>query len=67
MDKISSCCFTGHRKLPANRMQGIRENLNYQIEKLITEGVTHFISGGALGFDQIAASEIIGKKQKRAP
>ncbi len=33
------------------------------MENLINEGVTNFISGGALGFDQLAASLIISKKE----
>lgn len=58
-----TCCFTGHRKLPQNKIEKIILNLNREIENLIAHGVTDFISGGALGFDQIAASMIITKKE----
>ena len=57
------CCLTGHRKLPANRMQSILINLDREIENLITRGVTDFISGGAIGFDLIAAALIVAKKE----
>lgn len=58
--KKFTCCFTGHRNLPAGKIVKI---LDREIENLIDKGVTHFISGGALGFDQIAASLIIYKKE----
>ena len=38
-------------------------NLDREIDNLISQGVTDFVSGGALGFDQIAASLIIAKKE----
>ena len=38
-------------------------NLDREINNLISQGVTDFVSGGALGFDQIAASLIIAKKE----
>lgn len=59
----NTCCFTGHRHLPANKIEKIVINLDREIEKLIAEGVTDFISGGAIGFDQIAASLIVAKKE----
>ena len=61
--KNKTCCFTGHRKLPAKKMQSIIFKLNSEVERLIQEGVTTFISGGALGFDQVAASLIAAKKE----
>lgn len=59
----SSCCFTGHRHLPANKIEKIVTSLDREIENLIAKGVTDFISGGAVGFDQIAASLIVAKKE----
>ncbi|MDK2812886.1 MAG: hypothetical protein PWQ08_141 [Clostridiales bacterium] len=61
--KEHTCCFTGHRKLPKAKIEQIVINLDYEIETLIQKGVTTFISGGALGFDQIAASLVIAKKE----
>ena len=58
-----TCCFTGHRKLPAKKINTIVFKLNEAVERLIQEGVTNFLCGGALGFDQIAASLIIAKKE----
>ena len=61
--KLNTCCFTGHRQLPRYKTEEIIVRLDFEIEKLINQGVTEFISGGALGFDQIAASLIVAKKE----
>ena len=58
MDK--TCCFSGHRKMS---QQNIGQDLENAIEYLITEeGVKTFISGGALGFDTLAAFSVISKR-----
>lgn len=62
-EQKKTCCFTGHRKLPANKIQNILINLDREIEALIASGITDFVSGGALGFDQTAASLILVKKE----
>lgn len=59
----NTCCFTGHRKLPSDTVEKIILNLDREVENLIAKGITDFISGGALGFDQIAASLIVAKKE----
>lgn len=61
--KENTCCFSGHRRLPKDKLHGIILRLDRKIDDLIGQGVTDFISGGALGFDQIAASLIIAKKE----
>lgn len=61
--KSQTACFTGHRRLPAEKIDAILSGLNETVESLIAAGVTDFISGGALGFDQIAAALIISKRQ----
>ena len=60
---IDTCCFTGHRRLPAKKIQNILVRLDREIEILIAQGVTDFISGGAIGFDLMAASLIVAKKE----
>lgn len=63
-NKNRTCCFTGHRKLPTDRLESIIQRLNNEVDALIGRGVTDFISGGALGFDQLAAALIVAKKEK---
>ncbi len=62
-DKSHTCCFTDHRRLPKDKIEHMLLRLNQEVDNLISQGVTDFISGGALGFDQIAASLIIAKKE----
>lgn len=61
--KESTCCFTGHRQLPMDKIEHILRRLNDEIDRLIGEGVTTYLSGGALGFDQMAAALIAAKKE----
>ena len=61
--KRQTCCFTGHRRLPQEEIESIVKRLDITINGLIGKGVTDFISGGAIGFDLIAASLIIAKKE----
>ncbi|RYD05756.1 hypothetical protein N752_07635 [Desulforamulus aquiferis] len=63
MNKLNTCCFTGHRKLPKEKIEHIIKRLNHEIDNLISKGVTNFISGGSFGFEQVAASLIIAKKE----
>lgn len=65
MDKSLACCFSGHRKLPESKISHVVARLNKEIDVLIEQGITDFISGGALGFDQVAASVIVAKKEMR--
>ena len=57
--KENCCCFTGHRKVYQNEMIEVVYRLGDEIEGLIDIGVNNFISGGALGFDTIAALSVI--------
>lgn len=63
MEKGKTVCFTGHRKVPKDDLARIQERLWEEIEKLVLKGMTWFVSGGALGFDTLAASTVIGLKQ----
>lgn len=65
--KSNTCCFTGHRRLPKDNIEQIIKKLNQEVDWLIAQGVTNFISGGAIGFDQLAASLIIAKKETGQP
>ena len=59
MEKIRACFFTGHRRLPAARVDEIKNLIWDEAERLINDyDVRYFISGGALGFDTIAAETV---------
>ncbi len=57
--EIKTCCFTGHRYLLKNQIPTIEAKVTEKIKKLIMQGTTHFITGGAIGFDTIAAQKIL--------
>lgn len=54
-----TCFFTGHRIIRNEHKDILDAKLNDKIQYLITLGVTHFITGGALGFDTMAAKAVI--------
>ena len=53
--------------MPTANIGSILYNLEKEIDRLIRLGVTTFISGGAVGFEQIAASLVIIKKETGFP
>ena len=57
MSKV--CFFTGHRTLPKEQLEEIARYLRCEILDRINEGYDTFITGGALGFDTMAAEEVI--------
>ncbi|MFR3237051.1 MAG: SLOG family protein [Acutalibacter sp.] len=68
MERKSSCCFTGHRRIPEQEMLWLRRRLREEIVALVEEkGITTFLAGGALGFDTIAAQEVLRARGERYP
>ena len=72
LDHGKTCAFTGHRpqSLPFgfdesdDRCDALKEELREQIINLIeNEGVTHYISGMALGVDLMAAEIVLDMKK----
>ena len=55
----SCCSFTGHRHIKAEHRPHIAELVKRGIEYAYGEGCRVFCSGGALGFDTLAAREVI--------
>lgn len=56
MGKI--CIFTGHRDLPGDK-DALRAALRRHITALVADGFTDFLSGGAMGFDLLAAEAVL--------
>ena len=54
-DRETTCCFTGHRALPPETMNLVRQRAERAIRDLHTQGFRTFIVGGALGYDTMAA------------
>ncbi len=55
----NSICFTGHRFIPLSETDFIRRQLHDIIRYCWDQGFCWFICGGALGFDTLAAEEVI--------
>lgn len=58
------CCFTGHRRLNKIQLPEIKNNLTKEIMNLISRDVIYFGTGGALGFDTLAAQTVINLREK---
>ena len=52
-------CFTGHRTIPAKYLAVLPALTDAMLERLYNAGYRTFITGGAEGFDTLAASRII--------
>ena len=63
MSKI--CCFTGHRKISSLSQKEIQSRIeNTLIELIEDKDFTDFRTGGAKGFDSLAALTVLKLKQK---
>lgn len=62
VDKLKVACFSGHRKLPQD-CTDIQKKLERTIVTLIDQGVVFFGSGGAIGWDQLAATTVLKLKK----
>lgn len=62
----SVCAFSGHRQIYTIHADTLPALLSETVDTLIASGVTRFCSGGAMGFDLVAAELILEKKQNGA-
>ena len=65
--RTKTCCFTGHRDVPATDVQAIIRNIEQKVRELVTAGYLYFGVGGAIGFDTIAAKTLIRLRQQEFP
>ena len=62
--KENTCCFTGHRDIPAEKGENVKTKLKEQILVLLEEGISTFLVGGALGFDMLAAEVLVDLRER---
>ncbi len=60
--KKRSCCVTGHRDIPADKLAYVEAELREAVGAAIRSGYTRFISGFAEGTDLIFASIVTEAK-----
>ena len=62
--RAQTCCFTGHRDVPTELKPYIAKQLERILRNLIGEGIRYFGSGGARGFDLMAADTVLQLKKE---
>ena len=62
----SVCAFSGHRQINISHGGLLPAKLSEVLDALIESGVTRFLSGGAMGFDLIAADAVLTKRDEGA-
>ncbi len=67
LQRERTCCFTGHRRIPEKDHLWVHRLLCIEILKLWREGVDCFLTGGALGFDTLAARAVLHLRQSYVP
>lgn len=56
------CCVTGHRNIPADKLEYVKSELTREILEAVKDGYTLFISGFAEGTDLLFASIVADLK-----
>ena len=56
------CSFSGHRAIPSAIEPQLRFLLRQRIAALAAAGCTGFLCGGAVGFDTLAAEEVLAER-----
>lgn len=59
-----TCCFTGHRDIVQDEKQEVKRQLERVLRSLIGKGIRYFGSGGARGFDLMAADVVLQLKKE---
>ncbi|MBQ8410005.1 MAG: DUF1273 family protein [Clostridia bacterium] len=61
---VETVCFTGHRSIERSMAVKIPGRLKALMEELIARGACRFRTGGAMGFDTIAALCVLELREK---
>lgn len=67
LQREQTCCFTGHREISEKDQLWVHRLLCVEILKLWRDGVDFFLTGGALGFDTLAARAVLHLRQSYVP
>lgn len=63
--KKNTCLFTGHRNIAMD--ESLEEQVKDTVRSAYAAGYRHFISGGAMGFDLLAAVAVINLRARELP
>ena len=59
IDRNSTCSFTGHRVIPDGMAEYLLQRIKDGVNYLYSHKVKTYLTGGALGFDTLAAKTVI--------
>ena len=62
--KSQTCCFTGHRNIAPYTPDTVFEQTRSIVTLIVSKGFKYFGTGGALGFDTLAAQIVIELNKK---
>ena len=62
-----TCCFAGHRDIPADRLQMVMTGTEAKVRELISQGYRYFGIGGAMGYDTIVAEMLFRLREREYP
>lgn len=62
-----TCCFTGHRDIPTDRLQMVMTGTEAKVRELISQGYRYFGVGGAIGYDTIVAEMLFRLREREYP
>ena len=63
MSRAATAAFTGHRFVDASLREHVKKRLTRAVLDAYGNGIRNFISGFAIGFDMMAAEEVVSLKQ----
>lgn len=63
IENTKACFFSGHRTIPSEHIEKLKVLLNKEIGFYISLGINTFITGGAIGFDTLAAYAVLEYKK----
>lgn len=61
-----TCCVTGHRDIPEEQIDDVKQSLEREVDRAIRDGFTSFLSGFAEGTDLLFA-EIVAERIAENP
>ena len=56
---MENCCFTGHRTIPLQELPALTAHVDEVIRTLYGAGCRRYYTGGAVGFDTLAACRVL--------
>ena len=59
-------CFTGHREIPREYLASLPARIDSILERLYAAGYRTFVTGGAEGFDTLAALRVLELRSRHA-